>query len=373
VNATWTNIFERLMAADLSGSKDEDQLLRMHWLMAYDHHSRNFDGSKSIKERFRLRDYDGRHKQLLADLQSYTKTLDQASLAYCDIMHPMRSDAFGAFKDSPALCQEIVHASEKLGRINVVATFLPLLIATRLCFPEDGRKYVDLVRLCEVFAFRVYRLLPRRSDAGQKTIFRVAHELFDHSIDVDEAMRQIRSELLGYCPNHAFSEKFKLGDEENSWYYESSLKYLLFEYEEHLAKGKTIQPSWAVIAKRPIEQTIEHILPQKPTDPYWASRFDKDAVRQFLHDLGNLCLTSDNSAYGNKAFPEKKGKPGLGSPCYADSSLYQERELAGFADWTQESIVKRREKIVEWAIDRWHVDDAGTTAVAPDSEDEESE
>jgi len=30
--------------------------------------------------------------------------------------------------------------------------------------------------------------------------------------------------------------------------------------------------------------------------------------------------------------------------------------------------VKRREKIVEWAIDRWYVDDAGTTAVAPDSE-----
>ncbi len=64
VNSTWTNIFERLMAADLSGSKDENQLLRMHWLMAYDHRSRNFDGSKSIKARFRLRDYDGRHKEL---------------------------------------------------------------------------------------------------------------------------------------------------------------------------------------------------------------------------------------------------------------------------------------------------------------------
>ncbi len=373
VNSTWTNIFERLMAADLSGNKDEDQLLRMHWLMAYDHRSRNFEGSKSIKARFRLRDYDGRHKELLSDLQKYTKTLDQASLAYCDIMHPMRSDAFAAFKDNPALHQEIVHASEKLDRVNVVATFLPLLIATRLRFPEDGQQYVDLVRLCEVFAFRVYRLLERRSDAGQKTIFRVAHELFDRSIDVDEAMRQLRSELLGYCPDHAFSEKFKLSEEENNWYYESALKYLLFEYEEYLATGRTIQPSWNMIAKRPIEQTIEHILPQTPTDVYWASRFNKDAVRRLLHDLGNLCLTSDNSAYGNKGFPEKKGKPGLGSPCYADSSLYQERELAGYDDWTPDSIVKRREKIIKWAIGRWHVDDSGTTAVVPDSEDGESE
>jgi len=111
-----------------------------------------------------------------------------------------------------------------------------------------------LVRLCEVFAFRVYRLLERRSDAGQKTIFRVAHELFDRSIDVDEAMRQLRSELLGYCPNHAFHRKFKLSEEENNGINESALKYLLFEYEEHLAKGKTIQPSWNAIVKRPIEQ-----------------------------------------------------------------------------------------------------------------------
>jgi hypothetical protein len=207
------------------------QLLRMHWLMAYDFRSRNFDGSNSVKTHFRLCDYEDRHKHLLAELQKYTTTLEQASLAHCGVIHPTRNDSFAVFKDMPSLRNEIRHVSEKPERINV-----------------------------------------------------------------EEAMRQPRSELLAYSPNHVFVERFKLNEEENNGYSWTGLKYLLFEYEEYLAKGKAIQLPWRVIAKRPMEQTIERILPQTPDDPYWKSRFNKDSLRCFLHDLGNLCLASDNSA-----------------------------------------------------------------------------
>jgi Protein of unknown function DUF262/Protein of unknown function (DUF1524) len=371
VNKTWTNIFERLMAADLSSTKEENQLLRMHWLMVYDYRSRNFDGSNSIKSAFQIRKFAGDHKKLLALLQRFTKTLDQASLAYCEIMRPTHSDAFSAFKPTPTLRDAIIHASEKLDRINVVATFLPLLIAIRLRFPEDAQKYLDALRVCEVFAFRVYRLLQRRSDAGQKTIFHVANELFSNELGFDEAIRQLRSELFAYCPNHVFIERFKLNDEENNWYVWGGLKYLLYEYEEHLAKDHTVQMPWRAIAKKPIEQTIEHVLPQTPTDDYWATRFDRAEIRCFLHDLGNLCLTSDNSSYGNKPFSEKKGSAGQGTPCYADSNLFQERELASCNQWTVEAIQTRRNKIVEWALNRWHADDTGVTPMMPDEVNED--
>lgn len=369
VNKTWTNIFERLMAADLSSVAEENQLLRMHWLMAYDYRTREFDGSNSIKGRFRLRDYEGRHKELLAELHRYTTTLDQSSVPYCDVMHPSRSDAFGVFKPDPERRHGIVHASEKLERINVVATFLPLLMAVRLRFPEDAARYLEVVQLCEVFAFRVYRLMERRSDAGQKTIFRVANELFAKSVSFDEALRQLRSELLGYCPTHLFVEEFKLNDEENNWYGWSGLKYFLYEYEEFLADAHTVQLPWKAVAKRPIEQTIEHIFPQTGTDPYWVQRFPKTAARCFLHDLGNLCLTIDNSAYGKKGFPEKKGQPGAEDACYANSNLFQERELAAVPEWNAEAIRNRREKLVRWALERWHVDETGTTPYIPDDED----
>src|SRR4029077_15646108 len=139
-------------------------------------------------------------------------------LAYCDVMHPTKSDAFTVFKSTPALRTEAIHATDKLEHINVVQTFLPLLMARRIRCPEDGLKYLEMVRLCEVFAFRVNRLRESRADAGQKTTFRVANELFRDPISVDEASRQLRSELLAYSPNHSFADRFKLNDEENNWY-----------------------------------------------------------------------------------------------------------------------------------------------------------
>jgi len=42
--------------------------------------------------------------------------------------------------------------------MRAVATFLPLLVAVRLRYPDDAGKYAELVHFCERYAFRVYRL-----------------------------------------------------------------------------------------------------------------------------------------------------------------------------------------------------------------------
>ena len=65
VNSAWAEILARLMNAGLDASFREDQLLRAHWLMAYDSHSRYWSGSKSIKNRFDLRRYKGEVAQAL--------------------------------------------------------------------------------------------------------------------------------------------------------------------------------------------------------------------------------------------------------------------------------------------------------------------
>jgi hypothetical protein len=52
-------------------------------------------------------------------------------------------------------------------------------------------------------------------------------------------------------------------------------------------------------------------------------------------------LTYENSSLGNKPFPQKKGQPGQ-PKCYASSSVLIEREIAGFSDWTPETIQQRR-------------------------------
>jgi hypothetical protein len=70
-----------------------------------------------------------------------------------------------------------------------------------------------------------------------------------------------------------------------------------------------------------------------------------------------LTLTFDNSVYGNRPFPEKRGDLDSTKPCYATSPMFMERSLASaFDDWTEVAVVKRSEQIRDWALNRWRIE-----------------
>jgi hypothetical protein len=352
VNDAWAEIFRQLMAAGLTSSTDEDQLLRAHWLTAYDPQPRKWGGSKAIKARFDLRDYQGEEERLLDDLTRYTEGLRASCVAYCDARAPERADAFASMPDT-AMRTEVRRWSAKLIRTNVIAPFLPLLIATRTRLANDSDKYLELVRFCEMFAFRVYRLLERRADAGQGDLFRVGNFLYQNAYDFDQAMKELWLTLLAFSPENWFKEA--LERDGYDWYDWAGLKYFLYEYEESLAakKGAVPKISWDEVRRRERADTVEHILPQTPTDPYWLERFDDAQRKNLTHDLGNLSLTKDNASYSNKPFPDKKGSPGLGKPCYAESPFFMEREVATVDGWDPATLSARHERLTQWARERW--------------------
>jgi hypothetical protein len=74
----------------------------------------------------------------------------------------------------------------------------------------------------------------------------------------------------------------------------------------------------------------------------------------YLHDIGNLVLTQNNSNYRNFDFARKKGQPGI-SPSYSNSDIRQERKISSFNDWRSEDIEKRRQELAAWILDRWAV------------------
>jgi hypothetical protein len=94
INDTWAEIFQRLMAASLESSDDEDRLLRSHWIMAYEADPKKWDGSKSIKNHFRLKDFSGRHVELLDSLVRYVKTLRDSLIPFCDAYNPAAAVCF---------------------------------------------------------------------------------------------------------------------------------------------------------------------------------------------------------------------------------------------------------------------------------------
>jgi len=368
INSTWTHIFEHLMTANLGRVENEDQLLRAHWLMAYDYQPKNWGGSRSIKEHFSLRRYKGRHKQLLQDILTYIDTLANAATAYCDLLNPTHSSAFNAYKSNKSLQQQIANMSAKLPRVGAMAHFIPLLMAVRLKYPADGEKYLAAVSLSEKYIFRVYKWIEWRTHTDRVRLFRLGHRLFNGG-KFNAILDELTRILLARCSEKQFRDEFQLDDEENDWFNWSGLAYFLYEFEEHLAQaeGREVRMLWSMVEGKP--NTIEHILPQTPRkNSQWRRDFSKKARKKYTHDIGNLCLTQDNSILSNKSFADKKGTVGQ-QGCYANSIILMEKALAKYNQWTETELLTRHKEIEDWAIARWHVEPPSAVPPPPQSPD----
>lgn len=352
INQTWTHILEHLMAAGLPGEEHEDQLLRAHWLMAYDPLTANWKQSRSIKERLSLKQFVGKHVDLLHQIQNYLSSLRDAATAYCDIHQPRQSKAFNNIPNGDRR-NRIIRASEKVARLGPRATFFPLLMAVRLRATDQGETYLQVVNLCERYDFRVFNWLRLRANAGQPRFFRMAFDFYRNP-NSEQLIARLAQTVLDYCSNERFAERFHREGE--NWYRWSGLKYFLYEYEEHLAEaaGKPIHYAWEKLWSRK-RDTLEHILPQTPTDAYWTDRFDEKQRAHWTHNIGNMTLTYDNSALGNRPFPDKKGRSDI-SWTYASSKFFVEQQLTHYDDWSVASLEKRRGEIEKWAVQRWHVE-----------------
>ena len=357
VNGAWSELLRQLMSGNLVSSDDEDRLLRSHWLTHYNPQSRQWEGSRSIKQEFALRKFKDRHEDLLGSLHTYTEGLRASCISFCDAYQPNRPDAFASFKANPKVRDQVVQWSLKLRRTEFVATFLPLLMAMRQGWPDDAEKYLAILKLCEAFAFRVYRWHGYRSDAGQAAFFRLGYNLAKNNRNYDDAVKAIKAELAYWCSADDFDDK-TTSENPFNWYRWGGLRYFLYEYEVALASEQGASPimTWGEIRNRDLQDTIEHVLPQSISgQPYWESRFETQDHQRYLHDLGNLTLTKHNSTYQNKPFPDKKGVVSAAGHCYANSPLYVERQLTQWEHWDAHTVEERRSKLLEWARHRWTV------------------
>jgi len=371
VNKAWADIFTRLMSACLGSSDYEDRLLRAHWLMAYDPDRRNWQGSKSIKQKFHLRIEPAYHKKLLAELTEYVSSLRDAAIAFCDAFNPTRNDTFGSFDQSARTQMRIW--MEKIARNGVRSPFLPLLMAARKRLPGDLAGCLQILKALELYEFRVFRWAGKRANAGETRLLRLGFDFYHGNAKLDSLCSEIVSRAHSYLSTKDFREGFTPAPD-NSFYHWPGIRYLLYEYELELARGRVVRIRWDDLQGLDPQRTIEHVLPQEPSKPYWQQRFNEDAIRKYTNALGNLSLTLDNSSYSNKAFPDKRGDATTKTPCYAGSGLYIERDVAAnYTEWTPATIEARGNCIRDWALSRWHIDDSAVGEIPLNEAVEESE
>lgn len=366
INKIWAEIFKTLMESSDANIESENQLLRSHWLMAYDSTPKNWKGYDSVKAKFKLKDYKGRGHDLYDAIDEYIESLMAACTVYCDIISPSRSNSFLKLDDG-ILKSNLREHTQKLLRTGSLASFYPLLISIRLKHTDNFELYLKYLKVAEQYAFRVYRFAKRNSNAGQAALYKYGHELY-HGKDAEQYIPKIRNLLLYHAPDNEFALKLELGNMD--WYHWVGIKYLLYEYEGDLSNGVPMKISWEDVRKK--KDTIEHILPQTSDNDYWTKIWDVESIETHLHDIGNLCITFDNSHYSNKSFPDKKGSTGNGY-CYANSSLFMERNLDKFNDWTKAECMIRRNEIIQWAKKRWHIEPVHESTFTLETDDDENE
>ncbi|MBI2913122.1 MAG: DUF262 domain-containing protein [Chloroflexi bacterium] len=340
INESWAEVLRNIFNSPRLG---EEEILRYHWVMRtgvakeYDVHSR-------LKERLRPPFSD----QHLNEIRDYVATFKEASYVIRELSNPEEG-----FKDWPAAeVERIVQHLSGLSRLRVFATFIPLVVASRVTLRSDPAMFRNIVAACEAFALRVYKIANRRADTGLTMFAYQARTMFSArgktAGDIQAACKRVLDTIHGYVNAYGNDATVTtvLGQQDVTETLEVyEIRYLLSELErwkcDH-AKEKAL--GWAELEKA----SLEHILPQYPEG---CGDWSTDQWSQHLrirNNFGNLTLTFWNSELSNKPFSEKRLK-------YVESNLRIQRELGNYSEWQEGEINGRRDELIDFVLHRWSV------------------
>jgi uncharacterized protein with ParB-like and HNH nuclease domain len=118
--------------------------------------------------------------------------------------------------------------------------------------------------------------------------------------------------------------------------------YTLSTMEHHLNPNEKIDLSDQQI-------TVEHIMPQKMTSP-WRVELGagwKQIYEKWIHTVGNLTLSGNNSKLSNLPFNDKRS-------IYLKSNIQLTREyIKGITEWDERAIERRAKKLAGLAVEIW--------------------
>ena len=364
INKNWKEIYTNLGRCD----GKEDQCLRVAWTLFCTYTPKYWKGYEGFKNKtyIPLREFTEKtSEETNLFIRELSDGLAEISKHYAVITNPELSTTMSGIE---------FKWLSKIHNTGNIANFLPLLISTRIHCDKDvinDEDYYELLKALECYAYRVFLFEGKRSNAGMSSLFKWGYEVFKESQNIKNIPSKIYALANLYSPENLFKDWLSKPAE---WYsFRRLLRYTLFEYELHLLdeKGKGMKPKleWNNLS----DSTIEHILPQTPDDESeWKKKWSAQDIKVFLHDIGNLVLTENNSNYRNFEFERKKGQEGTGF-CYAHSDIRQERDISAFKDWTALQLVERRKGIVEWIENRWSIVSSATVLSEDINEDDNSE
>jgi len=347
INDAWKTAYEylgRKRGQELS----DDGFLRAHWTMywPYSRDDASQFGKLLLEQKFTAKDVlDG--KLTASAILSYVRSVQDCARLWYAIHFSF---------DAPAIPDEAKPWLERLGRLGHGA-FGPLLMAA-LHMKAPAEQFVRLLIAAERFVFVINRLCRLRVDTGDSEFYRRAGAVFKGEA-LDDVTRTIKEHTQWYYSTERVRAQMK--DHQNGFYGWRGLRYLLFEYEQHLRARAVMQAerlTWHGFNPSGGDNaSIEHIYPQSPNANEWPefAVLSPEVRYRLLHSLGNLVAVSShrNSKLSNRSFAAKR-IDAHGAVGYQNGS-YSEIEVSKVAKWTPESVRDRGLTILEFLEARWEV------------------
>lgn len=204
-------------------------------------------------------------------------------------------------------------------------------------FPEkDERKLLNQWEKTsfEIFGFcRVFGAYRSTAHTGRGDYLLLAHQITNNSeLSIDEILQRIKK----LCKNYRCGTVGSM-DCYTDW--ADELRYLLYQYEQHLAEqqGKRFSHTeWNSIWKESAEQSIEHIHPQSKSSQ----------IECTVHQIGNLLLLPPriNSSLRDKDPVDK-------AQAYRNTRLLSAEAVAYTIEsygWGPDQIDERTGEIASW-------------------------
>jgi hypothetical protein len=214
-----------------------------------------------------------------------------------------------------------------------------------------GDQESEVMDLWEKTSFRVFGLCRKDKRTGVGDYVRLARDILADG-DCDSASIIDRLKRMSEGKEHSIEwATAHLADENCYDGWEEELRYLLYRYEEYLAKqhGQNFSnEQWNRIWEASATRSIEHICPQSKGSQ---DRTPPSSKTIFVHRLGNLLLLP----------PDLNSKllaidPLAKADAYLQTGLLCAAEVANIIKkdgWAAKQVKEREERLLQWVESVW--------------------
>ena len=218
-----------------------------------------------------------------------------------------------------------------------------LIFGVTQCYPvlysahtKLAAHFEEILRICAVLSFRYIVIGRLNAQPMERAYSSVAVKVWKGEITTPRQIFDALKDL--YVPDEQFKSHFSSASID-SGSKKSSVRYILFQIENHLAGGTALD-------FEDDSATLEHIYPENPNEN-WDGVFSDGA--QEVYRLGNYLLLEEklNRDAANKSFDEKK--------VYYRQSKYQLAKRLSANAWNHDSLVKHQEFLADQATAVWRL------------------